>query len=72
MGWRFEDDVTEIERNRAVAAVVSMAQRMGAARWTLECLKMLDDIYKELLDKEERERSRSRLGGIATELSDIE
>lgn len=24
MGWRFEDDVTEIERNRAVAAVVSM------------------------------------------------
>lgn len=71
MGWRFEDDVTEAERNRAVAAVVSMAQRMGAARWTLECLKMLDDRYEELLDEEERERSRSRLGGIATELSDI-
>jgi len=47
-------------------------QRMGAARWTLECLKMLDDRYEELLDEEERERSRSRLGGIATELSDIE
>ena len=71
MGWRFRDDVTEAERNRAVAAVVSIAQRMGAARWTLECLKMLDDIYKELLDEEERERSSSRLGGIATELSDI-
>ena len=72
MGWRFEDDVTEAERNRAVAAVVSMAQRMGAARWSLECLKMLDDRYEELLDEEERERSSSRLGRIATELSDIE
>lgn len=71
MGWRFRDDVTEAERNRAVAAVVSIAQRMGAARWTLECLKMLDDRYEELLDEEERERSSSRLGGIATELSDI-
>ena len=72
MGWRFEDDVTEAERNRAVAAVVSMAQKMGAARWSLECLKMLDDRYEELLDREERERSGSRLGRIATELSDIE
>ena len=33
---------------------------------------MLDDRYEELLDREERERSGSRLGRIATELSDIE
>lgn len=72
MGWRFRDDVTEAERNRAVAAVVSIAQRMGAARWSLECLKMLDDRYEELLDEEGREHSGSRLGRIATELSDIE
>lgn len=72
MGWRFEDDVTEAERNRAVAAVVSMAQKMGAARWSLECLKMLDDRYEELLNEEKRERSGSQLGRIATELSDIE
>lgn len=72
MRWRFEDDVTEAERNRAVAAVVVIAQQMGAPLWTAECLKMLDDRYEELLDGEERERSRSRLGGIATELSDIE
>lgn len=72
MGWRFENDVTEAERNRSVAAVVSILQRMGAARWSVECLKMLDDRYEELLDREERERSGSRLGRIATELSDIE
>ncbi len=72
MGWRFEDDVTEAERNRAVAAVVSMAQKMGAARWSLECLKMLDDRHEELLNEEKRERSGSQLGRIATELSDIE
>ena len=33
---------------------------------------MIDDRYEELLDEEERERSSSRLGRIAAELSDIE